>query len=77
MNDTIKYITEQNYKSGESKGGFMPEQKTDYIYTTTVVEGGLFAALAAEALLTTFTVVNFVLLIIIFRKLRRIENKLK
>lgn len=78
MSDTIQYDTTHNSRQDySSKGGFLPEQKTDFIYTTTTVEGGFFAAFAVEALLISFTIVNFILLIIIFRKLRRIEKKLK
>lgn len=70
MNDTIHYDTSQH-------GQFVPEQKTDYVFTTTSVEGDFYTALITEFALVSFTIVNFVLLIIIWRKLKRIEKKLK
>ena len=63
MNDTIHYDTSQH-------GQFIPEQKTDYIYTTTSVEGNFYTALITEALFVSFTIINFVFLIIIWRKLK-------
>jgi len=70
MNDTIQYDTPQ------SKGHFIPEQKTDYIFTTTSIEGDFYTALITEALFVSFTIINFVFLIIVWRKLKRIEKKL-
>lgn len=70
MSGTIQYDTSQ-------QGQFIPEQKTDYIYTTTSVEGNFYIALIAESALISFTIINFVLLIVIWRKLKRIEKKLQ
>lgn len=69
MNDTIHYDTSQH-------GQFVPEQKTDFVFTTTSVEGDFYTALIAEFALVSFTVINFVLLIVIWRKLKKIEKKL-
>lgn len=70
MNDTIHYDTSQ-------QGQFVPEQKTDYIFTTTAVEGDVYTTLITEFALVSFTVINFVLLIVIWRKLKKIEKKLQ
>lgn len=68
MNDTI-YDTSQ-------QGQFVPEQKTDFIYTTTSAECDFYMALITEALYISLAIINLLFLIIIWRKLKRIEKKL-
>jgi high-affinity nickel permease len=69
MNDTIQYDTSQ-------QGQFIPEQKTDYIYTTTSVKGDIITAFIAEAFYISLGIANVVFLILIWRKLKKIEKKL-
>lgn len=82
MNDTIQqdttlYLGKGYREYDTSKAQFIPEQKTDFIYTTTSVKGDIVTALVTEAFYISLGVANLVFLIIIWRKLRKIEKKLQ
>jgi cell division protein FtsW (lipid II flippase) len=81
MNDTIQQDTTLYLGKGygeydTSKGQFIPEQKTDFIYTTTAFKEDIYTAFIAEAFYISLGIANLVFLILIWRKLKKIEKKL-